>query len=258
MSFALIVSPAKKMNVVEGPPDATALPRLIDQTELLLEQLRTLSLKQAKALWKCSDRLARQNYERLATADPRSATTAAAIAYEGIQYQHLAAHVLDEDALAYLEQHLRILSGFYGVLSPLDAVVPYRLEMQARLAMPACGVRLATRDLYAFWADTLAKVLAESFDTVVNVASVEYAKAVTPYLPGLGVRTLTCLFGSVRASDGKLVQRSTEAKAARGSFVRWCAEQHVEDTAELIAFADRGYAFDQARSSDDTLVFVQQ
>lgn len=257
MSLALIVSPAKKMNVVEGPPDATSLPRLIDQTELLLERLRTLSYEQAKVLWQCSDKLAKPNYERLAHTDLRAATTAAAIAYEGIQYQHLAARVLDEEALAYLDQHLRILSGFYGVLSPFDAVVPYRLEMQARLAMPAQGDRPATRDLYAFWADSLAKILAECFDTVVNVASVEYAKAVTPYLPALGVRTVTCLFGSVRPSDGRLIQRSTEAKAARGSFVRWCAEQGIEDVEALTAFADRGYVFDQTRSTADTLVFVR-
>lgn len=257
MSFAMIVSPAKKMNVVEGPPDATGLPRLIGQTELLLEQLRTLSYEQAKGLWQCSDRLARPNFERLAYADLRAATTAAAIAYEGIQYQHLAAKVLDEDALAYLDQHLRILSGFYGVLGPFDAVIPYRLEMQARLVMPALGERPATRDLYAFWSDSLARLLSESFDTIVNVASVEYAKAVTPYLPQLGVRTITCLFGSVRASDGRLIQRSTEAKAARGSFVRWCAERRVEDASELSTFNDRGYHLDQARSTTDTLVFVR-
>lgn len=257
MSFALIVSPAKKMNVVEGPPDATALPRLIDQTELLLEQLRTLSLEQAKALWKCSDRLARQNYERLATADPRSATTAAAIAYEGIQYQHLAAHVLDEDALAYLEQHLRILSGFYGVLRPFDGVAPYRLEMQARLAMPGQDGRPATTDLYGFWSDALARSLAAEFDLVVNVASVEYAKAVTPHLGDLGTQVLTCLFGVVRPSDGKLLQRSTEAKAARGSFVRWCAERGVTSHDELRAFDERGYRLDEGRSSEQTLVFVR-
>lgn len=257
MSFAMIISPAKKMNVVDGPPDATRLPRFIDRTELLLEQLRTLGFEQAKELWQCSDRLAKPNYERLAHTDLRAATTAAAIAYEGIQYQHLAAKVLDEEALSYLDRHLRILSGFYGVLSPFDAVAPYRLEMQARLAMPAQGDRPATRDLYAFWSNSLAKALAERFDTVVNVASVEYAKAVIPYLPGLGVRTVTCLFGSVRPSDGRLIQRSTEAKAARGSFVRWCAEQGIEDTGSLVAFADRGYLFDHTRSTEDTLVFVR-
>lgn len=257
MSFAFIVSPAKKMNVVDGPPDATGLPLLIDRTELLLEQLRALSYEQAKGLWQCSDRLARPNYERLWHTDLRAATTAAALAYEGIQYQHLAAKVLDEDALAYLERHLRILSGFYGVLGPFDAVVPYRLEMQARLAMPAQGDRPATRDLYAFWADSLANVLAERFDTIVNVASVEYAKAVLPHLPPLGIQTITCLFGSVRASDGRLIQRSTEAKAARGSFVRWCAEQRIEDTEALAAFTDRGYALDKTRGTKDTLVFVR-
>ena len=257
MTLGLIISPAKKMNVVEGPPYATGLPEHLDRTDLLLEALRSLSFEQARALWRCSDRLALPNYEHLAVCDLRGATTAAVIAYEGIQYQHLAAHVLDEGSLAYLAVHLRILSGFYGVLGPFDAVVPYRLEMQARLAMPAREGGQATRDLYGFWADVPATSLARDFDVIVNVASVEYAKAVTPYLPKLGVHVLTCLFGSVRASDGKLVQRSTEAKAARGTFVRWCAEQKVTDVAELRSFAERGYALDLARSSKDTLVFVR-
>ena len=163
-------------------------------------------------------------------------------------YLHGGPHSLD-----YLDRHLRILSGFYGVLAPRDGVVPYRLEMQAKLALPAQRGHGATSNLYEYWGDTLAHHVAQQFDVVVNVASVEYAKAVTPYLAEMGVRVLTCLFGTVRPSDGRLVQRSTEAKAARGDFVRWCAEHAVEATCDLDGFDDRGYHLDPARSDADTL-----
>ena len=256
MRLGFVISPAKKMNVVEGPPYPTTTPEHIERARRLHEALRGMTLEQAQDLWRCSDRLARANHARLAEADLGRDLTAAVLAYEGIQYQHLAASVLDEDGLAYLERHLRILSGLYGVLRPTDGVVPYRLEMQARLAMPAHGTQPATRDLYAFWGDTLAASLARDFDHVVNVASVEYAKAVAPHLARMGVPVLTCLFGSVRTSDGKLVQRATEAKAARGTFVRWCAERGVSTTDDLRAFDERGYRLDATQSDEDTLVFV--
>ena len=257
MTLGIIVSPAKKMNVVEGPPYVTSTPRHLGRTQQLLERLQALSYDEAKTLWQCSDRLAQLNYERLHAMDLEHDLTAAVLAYEGIQYQHLAASVLDEKSLAWLDAHLRILSGFYGVLRPCDGVTPYRLEMQAKLAMPGTDEQPATTDLYEFWGTTLAHSLATEFDVVVNVASIEYAKAVKPHLAGLGVRLLACLFGTIRASDGRLLQRSTEAKAARGSFVRWCAEQGVTEPEQLREFSERGYRLDQSRSNEDTLVFVR-
>ena len=225
MGLKIVISPAKKMNEEDVPPHPKGLPALVDQTRILLRAMKTLSLEEAQALWQCSDRLARLNYERFACM---------------------------ERCLAWLDEHLRILSGFYGILRPFDAVVPYRLEMQARLAVGNA------RDLYAFWDGMLARVLVdEGCDLVVNLASVEYAKAVVPHAKSLGLHVVTCLFGTVRPSDGKLLQRATEAKAARGTFVRWCAEQTVTTVDAMRAFAERGYAWDEERSDASTLVFVQ-
>ena len=258
MALGFIVSPAKKMNVVEGPPYAQGMPQHLTRTEELLRALRALSYDEAKDLWRCSDRLAEENYARLQDMRLEDARTAAVIAYEGIQYQHLAAQVMSEDELRYLAEHLRILSGFYGVLRPFDAVAPYRLEMQARLSMPARDGRPATRNLYEWWGDTLARTLAAEFGTVVNIASVEYAKAVTTSLPSLGTRIVTCLFGTLRASDGKLLQRSTEAKAARGTFMRWCAEHSITEPQDLRSFNERHYRLHEPLSTEDTLVFVRE
>ena len=215
-----IVSPAKKMSVVDDSFACRSLPQFIDDAERLLGALRALSYDQAKELWGCSDALAELNFERVRTMDLRAegALTPAVVAYEGIQYQHLALRVMDEAQLAYVQEHLRILSGFYGVLRPLDGVVPYRLEMQAKLAAGDAP------DLYAFWGDRLYRTLADETDVIVNLASVEYAKAVLPHAKAAGMRApriVTCLFGTIDA-QGRLKQRATAAKAARGSMVRWC------------------------------------
>ena len=249
MSYAIIISPAKKMNVVEGPPYVEATPRFLEQTTQLMQAVQALSYDEAKALWRCSDKLATLNYERYQAMDLARDTTAAVLAYEGIQYQHVAPQVMSDSELAHLCAHLRILSGFYGVLRPTDGVVPYRLEMQAKLAVAGA------RDLYAFWGDTLATSLATETDTLVNLASVEYAKAVVPHAAAAGLHVLTCLFGQV--INGRFVQRSTEAKAARGTFVRWCAENNVTRTEDFAGFAERGYALNEERSVSDTLVFVR-
>lgn len=247
----LIISPAKKMNVVDDSFGWRDLPRFVDRSEELLAALRGMTPDELQRLWKCSDALADLNVDRVRSADVRSgALTPAVLAYEGIQYQHIAARALSGSELAYLQNHLRILSGLYGVLRPLDGVVPYRLEMQAKLAVAG------QRDLYGFWGDALCRSLAEEGSVVVNLASVEYAKAVVPWAKKAGrPRIVTCLFGSV-SEAGALVQRSTAAKAARGEMVRWCAEHEVESIDDLRRFGELGYRFDPARSDDDTFVFA--
>ncbi len=214
-----------------------------------MHAMQALSYDEAKALWHCSDKLAELNYGRFRDMDLRRDTTAAVTAYEGIQYQHLAPQIMSEEELAFLDKHLRILSGFYGVLHPFDGVVPYRLEMQAKLAVGD------TEDLYHFWGTSLSEELSHETDTLVNLASVEYAKAVVPHAIKMGMRVLTCLFGQML--NGRYVQRSTEAKAARGAFVRWCAEQGIVSVADFAGYSERGYVLDVERSSEDELVFVR-
>ena len=249
MRLRIITSPAKKMRVVDAPPWPVREPAFLPRAQRLVEELRALTRDETQALWRCSDRLADLNYERVRTMDLIRGDTAAVIAYEGIQYTHMAPEVMSEGELAWLDEHLRILSGLYGMLRPLDSVVPYRLEMQARLAADGA------RDLYGFWGDSLYEALASECDLIVNVASVEYARAVTPFVREGGPQILTCLFGVLR--DGRLRQPATEAKAARGTFIRWCAERGVEGPDELRDFRERGYALDERRSDAATLVFVR-
>ena len=174
------------------------LPRFLGEAETLLQRLRQLDPGALQALWKCNDVLARENIARLGQIDLYQRLTPAILAYDGIQYRYLAPNVLEIGELGYLQAHLRILSGFYGLLRPLDGVTPYRLEMQAKLSVGEA------RDLYAFWGNKLGAALGEETDQVLNLASREYSRAVLPYLPK-HVAWADCVFGQV--VGGKVVEK---------------------------------------------------
>ena len=129
----IIISPAKKMNVDCDSLPWRNLPQMLPRSEELLETLRAMTGAELKALWKCNDALASLNIERLSSMNLKERLTPAILAYEGIQYQYMAPNVFTAVQYAYIEEHLRILSGFYGILRPFDGVTPYRLEMQAKL-----------------------------------------------------------------------------------------------------------------------------
>ena len=143
---------------------------------------------------------------------------------------------------------MRILSGFYGLLRPFDGVTPYRLEMQAKLAVDGC------RDLYQFWGDRLARQLASETDVVLNLASKEYSKAVETHLPKT-MQFITCVFGE--SKDGKVIEKGTKCKMARGQMVRWLAENNVTSWADIRAFDQLGYRFQPELSSENHDVFLK-
>ena len=138
----------------------------------MTEWIRALSYEEAKDLWRCNDKIAALNYERFQKMNLLKALTPALIAYEGIQYQYMAPEVFTQKEWDYVQEHLRILSGFYGVLKPLDGVVPYRLEMQAK----ACAGR--TGNLYEFWGDKLYREIDDGDRIILNLASKEYFKCI--------------------------------------------------------------------------------
>ena len=244
----IIISPAKKMNDdLDGLPPRD-LPALLEETERLLSHLKGLSLPELKKLLSCNDQLAELNYRRFQTMDLRRRLTPALLAYEGIQYRYMAPGVFSQGALVYVQEHLRILSGFYGVLRPFDGVTPYRLEMQAKLKTTFC------RDLYDFWGDRLAAALEEK-DVVVDLASGEYSKAVVPRLP-VNIRVITPIFGELR-SDGKVVEKGVHVKMARGEMVRFLAEGSVEDPEVITAFEGLGFRYCPQQSRPDRPVFLR-
>ncbi|WP_286810996.1 YaaA family protein [Bacteroides sp. Phil13] len=141
----ILISPAKKMVVDTDTYAVMGCLYLWKIQKRILTTIKKLSYEEAKALWQCNDKIAKVNYKRFEEMDLKRNLTPAILAYKGLQYQHIAPAVFTEDALTYLEASVRILSGFYGVLSPFDGVVPYRLEMQAEL--PIKG----KKNLYVYW-----------------------------------------------------------------------------------------------------------
>ena len=128
----IIISPAKTMNVDTDTMPSAGTPQFLQQTEQILSYLQSLSYEQLKELWKCNDTLAQLNFERVQKMDLYRAYTPALLSYEGIQYRYMAPAVFEQDQWNYMEEHLRILSGFYGMLKHFDGITPYRLEMQAK------------------------------------------------------------------------------------------------------------------------------
>lgn len=244
----IIISPAKKMNIDSDTLPALSQPLFAADAAQLAAQLRSMDAPALKKLWQCSDKLTAENIERLALFDPARAQTPALLAYEGLQYQHLAPAVLDREALAYLQDHLRILSGLYGVLRPFDAVMPYRLEMQAKLAVDGA------KDLYDYWDGRLYAALNESGGLILNLASEEYARAIRPHVEP-GTRFVSVRFGEI--VDGRVKQKGTFAKMARGEMVRFMAEQRLSHLDELHHFDALGLHYEAALSDDDTLTFVK-
>lgn len=245
----IIISPAKKMNTDNDTLAWRDLPRFLPQTEQLLEFLRSMTYEELKKLWKCNDEIAALNEERIRSMDPRKGLTPAILAYEGIQYQYMAPGIFTDREFDYIQEHLRILSGFYGILRPFDGVTPYRLEMQAKLKIGGA------KDLYAFWGDALAQTLFAETDTVINLASKEYSQCISKYLPA-NARFITCTFGEEK--EGKVVEKGTMCKMARGEMVRYMAENNVTDPMELKAFEGRNHAFSAERSTENNFVYLKK
>ena len=245
----IIISPAKKMRADTDGLPWRDLPAFLTKTEHLQEQLKNLEYDELKKLWKCNDSIAALNIERLKTLDLYHQLTPALLAYEGIQYRYMAPGVFTDRELAYVQEHLRILSGFYGVLKPFDGVIPYRLEMQAKLNVGKF------RDLYSYWGDSLAKTLAEETTCIINLASKEYSICISKYLPET-VRFITCVFGEKQ--NGKVVEKGTMCKMARGEMVRYMAENQITEPEQLVAFDRLNYRFDETLSSDNKFVFIRK
>ena len=245
----IIISPAKKMNVDVDSMKWLDLPCLLSRTERLLAVLREMRYEELKDLWKCNDQIARLNVERLERIDLRRGLTPAVLAYEGIQYRYMAPGVFTQQAFSYIQEHLRILSGFYGILRPFDGVTPYRLEMQAKL--PVDGAK----DLYEFWGDSLARELASGTDCIINLASREYSQCVSRHL-GPETRFITCVFGEEK--NGKVIEKGTICKMARGEMVRYLAENQIEEPEKIKAFAELDYRYIPERSDENTYVFLRE
>jgi cytoplasmic iron level regulating protein YaaA (DUF328/UPF0246 family) len=248
----IVISPAKTLDLATPPTTKLhSTPDFLDRSAALIAILRTRSPAQISELMGISDKLAALNVARYAdwstdVADARQAV----MSFDGDVYGGLDARSLTPKQLAYTQDHLRILSGLYGLLRPLDLMHPYRLEM---------GIKLdnkAGRDLYAFWGDTItaalnARVAETNATALVNLASEEYFKSVRP--KSLDVPVITPVFEDYKNGKYKII--SFFAKRARGMMARYAAVKGITDPVKLKRFDIDGYAFDKADSTATSYVF---
>lgn len=247
-----VLSPAKRLDFSDHPlANRATQPRMGEDTAQLSVTTRRLTGPDLKRLMHLSDDLAKLNRDRFRAFDPeRDGDLPAALAFAGDVYQGLKARDLDPAGMDWAQDHLRILSGLYGVLRPLDAIQPYRLEM---------GTKLATRrgrDLYAFWGDRIAGRLdadlhGQAEAKIVNLASEEYFGAVDRM--ALKAPVIDVRFEEEKGGERRVL--SFFAKQARGLMARWAIDQRVERASDLTDFDRAGYRIDRAVSTEEALVF---
>ena len=245
----IILSPAKKMVSDTDSIAPVNLPKHMDQTAEILRFMKSQSKEELKAVWKCNDKIAEQNFHRLETMDLYRGLTPAVLSYEGIAFQYMAPAVFEDRQLAYVQKHLRILSAFYGVLEPMDGVTPYRLEMQAKV-----GIGDA-KNLYDYWGERLYRSVIDDSRVIINLASKEYSKCIEKYLTPKDTY-ITVSFCEL--SGNKLVTKGTYAKMARGEMVRFMAEREIENPEEIRKFDRLGYTFRRDLSSESEYVFERK
>lgn len=243
-----IISPAKRMKVENNSFEYEDFPRFLDDTKVILEKLREFSHQERQILWKCNSSIATENNHRIDSMNLEKNLSPALLTYEGIQYQNMAPAVFETEQFSYIQSHLRILSGFYGILNPFDGVTPYRLEMASKISVSE------TKNLYDFWGKRLAETLMAETDTIVNLASKEYSKAVLPHL-NPNFSCITCVFGE--ENQGKWKEKGTLCKMARGQMIRWAAENNIQSPQDLQGFRELGFEFRPDFSTKEQFIFIK-
>ena len=251
-----IISPAKTLDY-ETPvtvKDST-MPEYVARSSELVNIMRKKSPQDIASLMGVSDNIAHLNFERFADWSEKFTTKnsrQSLLAFKGDVYIGLNAYSFDSGDFDFAQQHLRILSGLYGVLRPLDLIQPYRLEM---------GIKLANEqgsDLYQFWGSSISDSLNRQFqesggDTLINLASNEYFKSVDTH--NLNAKIVTPVFKDYKNGKYKII--SFYAKKARGLMAAWLTTNRITDPAKLSQFDLAGYKYSKQDSSDDQLIFLR-
>lgn len=245
-----LISPAKSLNTTPyvgyiKPSD----PFFTPFTQSIISKMAKKKVSEIKNLMDISEKLAVLNYERYQAFDQQDYFTALTL-FDGDVYDGLNARTLNDQGQKYAQDHVRILSGLYGLLRPYDQIRPYRLEMGLSLSIGKA------ENLYQFWGDRLANQLTQEaknqhYDTLINLASQEYAKAALT--KALKMRVITCKFLEIKEGHAKLI--SFYAKRARGEMARFIIDHEIKKPEQLKEFDRSNYCFDPKLSDEKTFVF---
>ena len=247
-TFNIIISPAKKMNINNDDIISESMPCFMEKTEYLYNNLKNYSYDDLKKLLACNDEIAELNYCRYKDMNLYKNLSPAILSYEGIQYKYMSPDSFSNSEFDYISNYLKILSAFYGILKPFDGIIPYRLEMQAKLSIGN------NKNLYSFWGDTLYKELTKDTNIILNLASKEYSKTIEKYLTKDDT-FITCVFGSF--VDSKIKVKATEAKMARGLMVRYLAENNITNIEKVKDFKELGFSYSEEYSKPNEFVFLK-
>jgi len=251
----MLISPAKTLDMqATYPLMEMTQARYLDDSQLLIHQLQTMNPDEIKQLMGVSEKLAELNYQRFQVwaQDQSSAECPALFAFQGGVYQGIGADSFNQDDILFAQQHLRILSGLYGLLRPLDNIQAYRLEMGTKLE------NSRGKHLYAFWGDKITQLInqdsaEQECTTVVNLASNEYFKAVKPQQ--LNAEVITPVFKDYKNGQYKII--SFYAKKARGLMVAYAVENKITQVEQLKTFDSEGYYFSELESTASNWVFLR-
>ena len=264
-----IISPAKNMredemwkNIVKN--EMISYPSLHEETNHILSELKKYSVEEIARLMRISEKLAELNFERFKNMeflkgnkeDINEEKTPAVFAYDGMQYKYIEVEKMSYDEIEFMNSHLRIISGFYGVLKPLDLIDEYRLEMQTKLEVDEF------KNLYSFWNNKIYNEIInglEGSEIILNLASKEYSKTIEKYISGKNsdkkYKFITCTFKVNKG--GKMRVDSTSSKKSRGSMVKFIAENKIDTIEEVKKFSFDGFKYSEEESSEGELVFVK-
>jgi hypothetical protein len=250
----ILLSPAKSLDFERSvPKTAFNHPQYLSKSLEIMDVLKEMKPSELETLMKVSSKLASLNWTRnqnWSNSYDQSQSRQAIFAFTGDVYQGLDVDTLKEEELNYIQKELRILSGLYGMLKPLDYILPYRLEMGTKIEVEDAS------NLYKFWRPLLTEDLQEQMDNeefVLNLASNEYSKAID--FKSLNNQVVTPHFKDLK--DGKLKMISFYAKKARGMMLKYCAQNKIEEMEDLKGFNSGGYAFDNSLSDETNLVFTR-
>lgn len=252
----MVISPAKTLDFETKPKTKVATtPDFLEQSQQLIDELRELSPADISALMSISDKLGVLNYDRYASWEqPFTADNAkqAVLAFKGDVYTGLDAENFSSADFKFAQKHLRILSGLYGLLRPLDLIQPYRLEMGTKFANQGGS------NLYQFWGEQLtdainAQLKKTKSEVLVNLASNEYFKSLQP--KGINAEIITPVFKDLKNGNYKII--SFYAKKARGLMSAYAIKHHITDAEQLKKFDVEGYRYNKAMSSATEWVFTR-
>lgn len=244
----IVITPAKRMYQEIDYFDALSKPIYIKESEIILNKLKTLTVNEVKKLLKCNDKIAKEAYDNYQSMNLNNNLVPAMFAYKGVQYEQMAPHILTDEDYMFAKKHLRILSGFYGVLRPFDGVVPYRLELNDKLVVDEyCS-------LYEFWGNKIYQELIKDDKEILDLGAKQYTRIIKKYLTN-DIRYVKCYFMEKR-SDG-YQEIGVYVKKARGQMTRYLIENKVNCFDQVKNFNESGYVFNEQMSNEQNYVFVR-